>query len=422
MRVGFVSRRFFPAVSGMSVYALNLLEHLVAHDVDVVMVSQYRDDPAGIGVYGGGPPPPVPGVVVDGRASRGEAEVNHGRPADFEADLDDLVSALVEHHRDDPFDVLHAQYAYPCGLAAMEAGRRLGLATVVSIQGGDGHWVGTCCETHRLAMRAVLDHADRLLIGSASFAAEVTENHGTDPERFTIVPGATDTARFTPARDRALASLPPVPRLLFHGRIDRRKGVLDLVEAVAMLTSRGVDVELIVSGVGPDVAATDELVTERGLAERVHRMPPVSYAEAPERYRLGDVFVSPTYSEGFSNTIVEAMASGLPVVSCRAVGVVDCVTDGRNGLLVEPGDIDALAGAIARVLDDDELRRRLAQTALDDVTTTWSWDAVGSTVRATYDELAGSAPDASWTEVYDPATGVADADPSCRFRRSPHLL
>ena len=72
----------------------------------------------------------------------------------------------------------------------------------------------------------------------------------------------------------------------------------------------------------------------------------------PELYRRHHLFASPTYAEGFSNTILEAMASGLAVLSCRAVGVVDCIRDGENGLLVESGDIAAQAGALPSLVTD----------------------------------------------------------------------
>ena len=173
MRLCFLSRRYFPAISGMSVYALNLLRELVAAGHDVTMISQYRADAAGAGIYGGGPPPPVPGVKVIGLESTGEARTADGHPADFEGDTARLVDAVLAEHAQAPFELLHAQYGYPTGLAALEAGRRLKLPVVVSIQGGDGHWVGPCCSTHRDAMRAVLLHASAVLIGSASFAEEV---------------------------------------------------------------------------------------------------------------------------------------------------------------------------------------------------------------------------------------------------------
>ncbi|HZH47784.1 MAG TPA: glycosyltransferase, partial [Roseococcus sp.] len=129
MRVLFCSRRFFPAISGMSVYALNLLRELAAAGHDVTMVSQYRGDETGTRIYGGGPPPDVPGVRVIGRRSLGEET----QPADFGRDVDDMVAAILAEHARRPFDVLHAQYAYPNGWACLLAAREIGLPTVVSI-------------------------------------------------------------------------------------------------------------------------------------------------------------------------------------------------------------------------------------------------------------------------------------------------
>ncbi|MFC6049896.1 glycosyltransferase, partial [Methylobacterium hispanicum] len=192
MRICFVSRRYFPAISGMSVYAQNLLRELVQAGHDVTMISQYRGDAFGTRVYGGGPPPSVPGVRVIGLEQLGEQE-----SGDFERDIDTMVGTICAEHARAPFDVLHAQYGYPTGWATLLASKRLGVPNVVSIQGGDGHWVGSCCETHRVAMCEVLAHANALLIGGRSFVEEVCERLGSDPARFTIVPGAVDTARFT---------------------------------------------------------------------------------------------------------------------------------------------------------------------------------------------------------------------------------
>ncbi len=75
------------------------------------------------------------------------------------------------------------------------------------------------------------------------------------------------------------------------------------------------------------------------------------YETVPAIYRDADIFVSPTYGEGFSNTILEAMASGLATLSCFAVGVNDCLRDGENGLLVEPGDIQGQAEALESLID-----------------------------------------------------------------------
>ena len=423
MRICFISRRFFPAISGMSVYALNLLHELVAAKHDVVMISQYRDDAAGAAVYGGGPPPPVPGVNVIGLASVGEQQVAFGQPANFEEDIDAMVAAAVREHAKAPFDIIHAQYAYPNGMAALILSRRLGIPCVVSIQGGDGHWVGACCRTHALAMQAVLSFADALLIGSASFAREVGEKHGTALSRLTVLPGATDTAAFTPLSEKPPGSLATVPVVLYHGRVDRRKGVMETIDAVAQLVHAGRALRFIISGIGPDLGAAKARANEKGISDVTEFTGYTSYENAPAIYWRGDIFVSPTYAEGFSNTILEAMASGLPIISTRVVGVVDCLSDRVNSLLVEPKEVAALATALTEVLDDAPLRNRLATAALREVREHYAWGPIGRRIIGVYEACLGKAPDPGWMSIYDPNVATyANADLSCRFRAAPHLL
>jgi len=403
MRICFVSRRFFPAVSGMSIYAHNLLRELVAAGHDVTLISQYRGDELGSRIYGGGPPPKVPGVHVVGLEQLGEQD-----GGDFERDVATMVETIVAEHAQQPFDILHAQYGYPNGWAVLLASQRLGIPNLVSIQGGDGHWVGSCCETHRLAMVRVLDHSGALLIGGQSFVDEVSERLGTEPTRFTIVPGAVDTARFLPGPGRG----PDEPaRILYHGRVDRRKGVLDFLDALTRTTG---DWTATVSGIGPDLAAAQSLASDLGLADRVSFTGYADYADVPALYARHHLFCSPTYSEGFSNTILEAMASGLAIVSCRSVGVVDCLREGETGLMVAPGDTEALAEALSTLVASPAAATRLSTAALEECRSTYSWQAVAGQIMQLYETLAGSEPDTD----FSPALPIAP----CRFRAEPHLL
>lgn len=412
MRVCFVSRRFFPAISGMSVYAANLLRELVGAGIDVTMISQYRGDEAGVRVYGGGPPPAVEGVNVIGLEALGEQA-----GGDFERDVETMKATILAEHARAPFDVLHAQYGYPNGWAVVLAAREIGVPTVVSIQGGDGHWVGSCCETHRLAMVRTLEAANAVLIGGPSFVEEVSGRLGTDPSRFTIVPGAVDTARFRPRdgwRPGALADAAGPVRLLYHGRVDARKGALDTLEALALLRAEGLGVHLTVSGIGPDYDTARDRADALGLGEAVRFTGKAEYDDVPGLYREADLFLSPTYAEGFSNTILEAMASGLPVVAGRSVGVVDCLRDGENGVLIEPGDVAALAAATARLVRDEAARASLASAALEECRRTYSWGAVGRQIVDVYRSL-------------ERQTGHREVDTHlpltpCRFRAAPHLL
>lgn len=408
MRICFISRRYFPAISGMSIYAVNLLRELVAAGHDVTMISQYRGDAFGRAVYGGGPPPEVNGVCVIGLEQIGEQE-----NGDFERDIETIVATIIAEHNKAPFDILHAQYGYPPGWATILASRITGVPNVVSIQGGDGHWVGSCCECHRSAMQHTLNHAGALLIGGKSFAQEVHVRLGTPLERFTIVPGAVDTMRFTPSEDEA--SSKPLG-ILYHGRVDRRKGVLDFIEALALVRDQFWTATI--SGIGPDLDAAKALTTARALDDRIIFSGYADYADVPAIYRAHQIFASPTYAEGFSNTILEAMASGHAIVSCRSVGVVDCLRDGENGLLVEPGDVIAQADALRRLILDKTFRTNLAATALAECRATYGWHVVGRQIMDVYAALAGTKPTSDPCLTFET---TLPRDP-CRFRAEPHLL
>ena len=413
MRICFVSRRYFPTISGMSVYAQNLLRELVRNQVDVTMIAQYRNDQIGKKVYGGGAPLKVPGVEIIGLESVGEQ--NGG---DFEFDTNRIVETIVREHEQKPFDILHAQYGYPPGFAALQASQILNIPNVVSIQGGDGHWVGVnCCTTHREAMRAVLTKANRILIGSQSFAHEVQENHRVDVSAFTIVPGAVDTEKFITRDNWRAGELIDAtrPKLLYHGRVDARKGALDLVEAFAQLLAE-VDVkpQLLISGIGPDSENVARKVAELNLQDDVILLGYVDYENVPQIYCQADVFASPTYAEGFSNTILEAMASGLAIVSTKAVGVVDCLRDGENGLLVEPGNVAELKDALKEILTNYDLRKSLAANALRECREIYSWRAIGKQIIEIYDQVRTEKPNNDWT--------VAGEIAACRYRETPHLL
>ena len=201
------------------------------------------------------------------------------------------------------------------------------------------------------------------------------------------MPGAVDTSRFHPRDGREAGAFidPDLPVLVYHGRVDRRKGALDTLDAVAELVAEGRNLRLIVSGIGPDSDAVAARVQELGLSAHTEITGYADYDMAPSVYRRGDLFLSPTYAEGFSNTILEAMASGLPVVSCFAVGVVDCLRDGENGLLVTPGDVPALTEATRRLLDDFMLRRRLAELAYDEARRLYSWPVIAAQIAGIYE-------------------------------------
>ena len=157
-------------------------------------------------------------------------------------------------------------------------------------------------------MVRTLEHAGALLIGGASFRQEVCERLGVAGGA--LHPGARGGGHHALPPPRPRRAPGPL-RILYHGRVDRRKGVLDFIEALHRLDRPELAWSATISGVGPDAAAARALAEALGLDEpRLRFLGYVAYADAPQVYREHDLFASPTYSEGFSNTILEAMASG----------------------------------------------------------------------------------------------------------------
>lgn len=153
-------------------------------------------------------------------------------------------------------------------------------------------------------------------------------------------------------------------RITFLGRLGSLKGTPQLIEALGQLRSRpGWTATLAGDG---DVATSRARIAALGLADRVS-IPGWLQSEDVDRLLADtDVFILPSFSEGLPMAIIEAFAAGIAVIATPVNAVVDVVQNERNGLLVEPGDVDAIATAILRLVEDPQLRQRLGETARQD--------------------------------------------------------
>ena len=181
-----------------------------------------------------------------------------------------------------------------------------------------------------------------------------------------------DTRQFAP---RAYAEEEPARRLLLSvGRLVEKKGFPVLIEACRLLKDRGYRFQCqIIGGAGPCAQRVASLIQELGLEDIVALRPAVTQEELREIYRQATLFVLPCQiadnndRDGIPNVLVEAMASGLPVVSTNISGIPELIEHGVNGLLTPQKDARALAGAIAQLLDTPALRRELGARAREKV-------------------------------------------------------
>jgi glycosyltransferase involved in cell wall biosynthesis len=183
------------------------------------------------------------------------------------------------------------------------------------------------------------------------------------------------------------------PALLAVGRLVEKKGFDTLIRAAAMLRDRGIHFQLRIVGSGPLWPALQRLTNELELTDAVRFLGPLTEPELERQYERATAFVLPCQigadgnRDGLPNTLLEAMARGLPVVSTTLESIREAVTDGTHGFLVAPGDSAGLADALARLLRDPEARRRLGGAARARVAEDYDRSALDSRV---YEALRGS--------------------------------
>lgn len=221
-----------------------------------------------------------------------------------------------------------------------------------------------------------------------AFLQRAIESYGIRA-RFTVVPNAVDTSLFFPAAPTAHDGARPGDprRLLFVGNLEatHHKGFPELVEALGALRKRRSDWHLDVIGGGPTQPEYERLVAEAGLADSIAFHGSKPKADVAALMRASDLFVLPSRFENLPCVIIEAMTSGLPVVSTTVGGIPEMVSE-ADGILVPPQDPTALADALDRALSTLGSFDRTA--IADRARSRFSLEAVGTQLATVYAEVA----------------------------------
>ncbi|MEX1248618.1 MAG: glycosyltransferase family 4 protein [Anaerolineales bacterium] len=268
-------------------------------------------------------------------------------------------------------DFVLAFFGAPSGVAAWLWSFFARLPYIVSLRGGDvpGFRPYDFARQHRLlgpVLRRVWQRAAAVVANSAGLKALGEKFESRVPIH--VIPNGVNLENF-----RAGGRAWDAPRLLFVGRIVYQKGLDLLLKALGEL--KGETWELTIVGDGPRVEQLQAQARGVGIAERVHFKGWQTRRQLPETYRAANLFVYPSRHEGMPNAVLEAMASGLPVLATRIAGNEELVTE-ETGLLVLPEDTGALRSALERLLPDAELRRRMGAAARKRVAAEYSWRRV----------------------------------------------
>jgi glycosyltransferase involved in cell wall biosynthesis len=248
----------------------------------------------------------------------------------------------------------------------------------------------------------VVREADAIIAECPKNREDLITLYGASRSKLRLIPCGVDSERFRPVpRSRARAAL-GIPAgdfvLLQLGRLVPRKGIDDVIRALGVLRHQH-DIEarlLVVGGESdePDERATPEIARLRHIAE--DELVPDLVRFVGRRcgdvlrfyYSLADVFVTTPWYEPFGMTPLEAMACGTPVIGSAVGGVKYTVLDGETGFLVPPHDPMAIAGAVRRLHQSNELRAEMGKNARERAVSAFSWFDVVRSISALYDEVA----------------------------------
>jgi sugar transferase (PEP-CTERM/EpsH1 system associated) len=280
------------------------------------------------------------------------------------------------------------------GIEAIAAARFAGVPVVVhSEHGYELDSLGGLPYRRRIFRKAAFAMADAVFTNSRELREYHARETWTSSERLRVIYNGVDTNRFRPdlsVRDRVREELSIAPDCLLLGSVGRLVAIKDhrtLLNAASLLAGQGVKVKLLLAGAGPESTAL-----QRQAAEDVNLRDRVIFTGASDRIsellNAMDIFVLPSLGEGMSNTLLEAMASGLPVVASRVGGNPELIQDEEAGFLFNAGDSANLVELLKRFCEP-ALRQRLGNACRTTAIQRFSVDRMVEEYRSLYRGLAG---------------------------------
>lgn len=356
MRIGIVSQSYYPIRGGVSEHVYHTareLEHL-GHTVTVITASFSRfDDDRGLRVMRIGRDVTIPSngafvnMTVGWRLGRELEAIETGERFDLvhiHSPMDPILPLLALRHLRAPKVGTFHSYSEPPPMVAWLWSRFAPLA-------------------RRLDGRIAVSSAAR------EFAERVF------PAEYEVIPNGVDTDRFSPDQPVLPELADGNPTVLFVGRMDPRKGLKYLLRAFPRIAASVPNVRLVVVGNGL-LRRYYQSFLPAALTARVRYVGFVPGTVLPRYYRSADVYCAPSVGgESFGIVLLEAMASGTPVVASNITGYNSVVHDGVEGRLVPPRDPDALADAIVELLRDPKRRMAMGQAGREKARS-YSWPAV----------------------------------------------
>ena len=295
------------------------------------------------------------------------------------------------------FDLLHV-HDWLTGHAGQTVQETCGLPMVATIhateRGRYRGWVySDLSRAIDQAERALVQNSQIVITCSRAMKHEVTEYFDVLPERVVVIPNGVDARRFDTLRQMDLGAFRmhyarPDEKIVFHvGRLVYEKGADLLVEAAPRVLNRVPEAKFVIAGRGPLLPALSQRVHEMYLSDKILLSGFVSDDDRDRLYVASDVCVFPSRYEPFGIVALESMAAGTPVVVSDVGGLGTVVDHDQTGLTAYPENVDSLAWAIVRALQETATAARWAEQALLKVQERLTWPVIACETLAVFEKL-----------------------------------
>ncbi len=289
-----------------------------------------------------------------------------------------LVSRLMHENQ---YDCSHAFFGFPSG--ALSWWQRKKLPYLVSLRGSDVPGFNPRFGMQYIVLKPFFRRIwrDSGLVVANSLGLRQLANNFMPQQPIEVVPNGIDIEEFFPPEVPSLGS----GQILCVSRLVERKGVQHLLEAMPQILAQAPHVSLTVAGEGDLLESLRQRCSELELAKKITFLGYVSHEQLPELYRKAELYVQPSYYEGMSNTILEAMASGLPIVATGEGGREELFSG--NAETVPFGDCEALASAVGAVVCDQQRLQAMGQRSRQ-IAESFSWAAVAERYLEMYQDVS----------------------------------
>ena len=216
-------------------------------------------------------------------------------------------------------------------------------------------------------------------------------DYGITEKKITVIPAGIDINCFIPSNDgkrwRKKLNIYDKKVVLCMGKLNYLKGIHYLIEAFRKIADKNKDTMLVIAGSGSkaEEKRLHNLVSSFGIEDRVIFTGWVNYSDVPYLHAAPDIFVHPSLLEGTPLVILEAMATGKPVIATGIAGVPDMITDGIDGFLVEEKNVEQIAEKLSVLLDDEALCKKFGQNARKKVEEKFNWDMIAEQILDVYE-------------------------------------